>query len=160
MKKQLVLLITVILMFTLAACGEAVQPDNTETTTTAPTEAPDGFAAFCGRYANTDAPEGPCYSIHISAADTASKTIEFTVSYVGPHSSPVYNTETISAVVADDHTVAFTWEDSWSNKGEGTLILNPEDTSSIQVMMTVTEEADVNRATLSTYGDYMALTRR
>jgi len=60
----------------------------------------------------------------------------------------------------ENNTATFAWVDSWSNKGEGTLKLDPADTSSVQVMMTVTEEAEVNRATLSTHGDYMALTRR
>lgn len=160
MKQCLALLIAAIMLFVLTACGENAQPTDTTTTTVGTTEVPVDYTAFVARYSDTDTVDGPCYTVNITAADTASKTVEFVVSYVGPNSSPVYNTETISATVADDHTVAFEWADSWSNKGEGTLVLNPADTSSIQVMMTVTEEADVNRATLSTNGEYRTLTRR
>ena len=118
------------------------------------------YSALCGYYSDVVNENGPCYSITINKIDNNTKTIEFEICYVGFNCSPIYDTGAIYATIASDNTVKFSWTDSWANKGTGTLILNPNNTSSIKIKVNVTEEADVNRATLSTYGDYETLTRR
>lgn len=164
MKKLFAILLAAALLCTCTACGGANQPDDTQTTTTAattqPTAAPVDYSAFAAKYSDTDTVEGPCYTVNITAVDTAAKTIEFTVSYLGANSSPIYDTDAIQATIADDHTVTFDWKDSWQNEGNGTLKLNPDDTSTVQILMNVTTEAEVNRATLSTHDEYKTLTRR
>ena len=138
------------------AATEAAQPPET----TAATEATVDYSVFCGRYSNTDTPEGPCYTVNIISVNLETKAIELTVSFVGPNASPVYETDPISAAIGDDHTALFAWKDSWGNLGEGELVLNPDDPLTVQVLMTVTEEAEVNRGTLSTKGEYRTLNRR
>lgn len=177
MIKHLALFLAMLMLCSLTACGaDSEQPvDSTattttqdvaatttteSTTTTQPTQAPVDYAVFCGRYSDTDTVEGPCYTVNITRVDNATKEIELSIGFVGKNSSPIYNTEVIIATVTEDHTVNFEWKDSWSNKGDGTLVLNPDDSSTVQLMMTVTEEAEVNRATLSTNGQYKTLNRR
>ena len=149
MLKKIWMAVLVICMLT--ACAGETAP---------PAAEPVDYAAFCGHYSDTKTVEGPCYTVSILSADNEDKTIEIQVSYVGLHSSPVYTTEPIEASIADDHTVQFDWSDSWSNEGTGTLILNPDDLSAVQLTMTVTKEAEVNRATLSTHGESRTLNRR
>lgn len=125
-----------------------------------PESEPIDYTVFCGNYSDTETVEGPCYTVSILSVDQNSKEMELTISYVGVRSSPVYSTQTIRAAISEDHTVEFEWTDSWKNHGTGTLILDPEDASTVQLKMTVTEEAEVNRATLSTHGQVKTLTRR
>lgn len=165
MKKQLAILMAALLLCSLAACaGETEQPTETPDASTSETEQPPAstvdYTAFCGDYSDSETIEGPCYTVSISNADNEAKAIELAVYYVGPNASPIYATETIRASIADDHTVQFEWMDSWGNQGIGTLVLNPDDTSMVELMMTVTEEADTNRATLSTHDQYKTLLRR
>lgn len=153
---------------TAATPEQTTLPDETtqppETTlppeTTEATEPTADYTVFCGKYSDTETVEGPCYTVNIISVDNETKTIGLTVSFVGRNSSPVYETDEITATIEDDHTASFEWKDSWGNLGEGTLVLDPNDPSTVQVMMTVTEEAEVNRASLSTKGEYMTLTRR
>ena len=149
MLKKIWMAVLVICMLT--ACAGETAP---------PAAEPVDYAAFCGNYSDTETVEGPCYTVSILSADNEDKTIEIQVSYVGLHSSPVYTTEPIEASIADDHTVQVGWTDSWSNEGTGTLILNPDDLSAVQLTMTVTKEAEVNRATLSTHDESRTLNRR
>lgn len=123
-------------------------------------EQPVDYTTFCGNYSDTETVEGPCYTVSIVSVNNETKEIELSVSYVGVNSSPVYATDPIHASIADDNTVDFEWKDSWSNKGTGTLVLNPEDPSTVEILMTVTEEAEVNRASLSTGDQYVTLNRR
>jgi len=125
-----------------------------------PEPEPIDYTVFCGNYSDTETVEGPCYTVSILSVDPNSGAIEFTISYIGTHSSPIYSTEPIHASVLEDGTVQFEWTDSWKNQGNGTLMLNSEDESTVQLKMTVTEEAEVNRATLSTHGQVKTLTRR
>ncbi len=125
-----------------------------------PTVSTIDYTAFCGNYSDTETVEGPCYTVSILSVNNETKEIELSISYVGKNSSPVYTTDSIHASIADDHTVQFEWEDSWKNKGVGSLVLDPEDPSSVQLMMTVTEEAEFNRATLSTKEQYKTLMLR
>ena len=118
------------------------------------------YSAFCGYYSDTETVEGPCYTVSIIGVDNENKSIEIMISYVGINSSPLYETEPIHAFIASDHTVQFDWVDSWENRGNGTLVLNPDDLTTVQIMMTVTEEAEVNRTTLSTNDQYIILKRR
>lgn len=184
MKKRLALLMMV-LVFLLTACVASVeQPDGTtteskqqtetseqtemtttaettqQTETTAETESPADYTVFCGNYSDTETVEGPCYTVSIISADNEAGEMEFSISFIGPNSSPVYSTDVICGTVTSDHTVEFEWEDSWENRGVGTLIVDPSDPATVQLMMTVTEEAEVNRATLSTKEQYKTLTRR
>jgi len=138
--------IAVLLFCTFTACAGETEPVD--------------YTAFCGNYSDTETVEGPCYTVSILSADNDAKTIEIQISYVGLHSSPLYTTEPIEAAVADDHTVQFDWIDSWSNEGNGTLVLNPDDPSAVKLTMTVTKEAELNRATLSTHGESRTLNRR
>ena len=149
MLKKIWMAVRVICMLT--ACAGETAP---------PAAEPVDYAAFCGHYSDTETVEGPCYTVSILSEDNEDKTIEIQVSYVGLHSSPVYTTEPIEASIADDHTVQFAWTDSWANEGTGTLILNPDDLSAVQLTMTVTKEAEVNRATLSPHGESRTLNRR
>ena len=128
--------------------------------TTAETLPPIDYTVFCGNYSDTETVEGPCYTVRIISVDNETKAIELEISFVGRNSSPIYVAEQICSTVTSDHTVQFEWKDSWENRGVGTLILNPDDPSTVQLMMTVTEEAEVNRATLSTHDEYKTFTRR
>ena len=164
-KRIWVFLMTAVLFCMLAGCsGETEQIDDVADTPTTEVESPVAepvdYTAFCGHYSDTETVEGPCYTVSILIADNETKEIEIQISYVGPHSSPVYTTEPIKASIAEDHTVEFAWTDSWSNEGNGTLVLDPDDLSEVQLMMTVTKEAEVNRATLSTHDEHKILTRR
>ena len=143
MKKELVLFVTLMMVCILTACAEPVD-----------------YTAFCGYYSDTETLEGPCYTVGILSVDNKSSAIELEISYVGINSSPVYVTEPICATIAEDHTVQFEWTDSWYNTGSGTLILKPDDPTAVELLMTVTEEAEVNRATLATGGQYKTLLRR
>ena len=138
--------IAVLVICMLTACAGETEPVD--------------YTAFCGHYSDTETVEGPCYTVSILSVDNETKEIEIQISYVGPHSSPVYTTELIEVFIADDHTVQFEWTDSWSNEGTGTLVLDPDDPSVVQLTMTVTKEAEVNRATLSTHGESRTLNRR
>lgn len=114
------------------------------------------YSAFCGTYCD---PEYKNYSVTINTIDNNTKSIEFTINYIGYNLSPIYDSNIIHATITDDNIVHFTWSDSWLNKGTGVMILDRNDTSSIQINVIVTEEADGNRATLSTFGEYKTLTR-
>ena len=183
MKKLLILVIVILMLFTGCATKapvspepEAEQPVQTEQPPVeeqpagppeaSPEEPPEltvppvDYTAFCGHYSDTETVEGPCYTVSILGVDNETGEIELSISYVGVNSSPVYTTDPIRASIESDHTVAFDWKDSWKNQGVGTLILDPGDPSSVQLMMTVTEEAEFNRATLSTREQYKTLTRR
>ena len=164
MRNILVFCLVLALLCRLPACTVGtVQPADTPSSPTTETEqpvsAPVDYAVFCGNYSDTETVEGPCYTVSILSVDHAG-SIEISVSYVGSNSSPVYTTEPIRASIADDHTVQFEWTDSWMNQGIGTLVLDPGNPSAVQLMMTVTEEAEVNRATLSTHDQYKTLMRR
>ena len=149
MKKLRVVLLAMALLCWLFACtGETEQATPTD------------YTVFCGRYTDTETDEGPCYTVNIISVDNETKTIELQISYVGINSSPVYETEPICATLASDHTASFAWKDSWKNQGTGILALHPDDPSQVQLMMTVTEEAEVNRATLATNDAYKTLMRR
>ena len=119
------------------------------------------YSALCGTYYDSVpvSPSGPSYFVIIDKIDNNTKSIEFSISYVGYNLSPLYETETIRTTIASDNTVQFNWSDSWGNKGNGTLVLNPNDTSSIKILVNITEDAGGNRATLSTFGEYKTLTR-
>lgn len=159
-----------LLMVTVLLCSIASYADETglyidfEATSTAATEQPmtstADYSVFCGNYSDTKTVEGPCYTVSILSVDNAAREIEILISRVGVNSSPLYTTESISASIASDHTVQFEWKDSWSNQGTGTLVLDPDDPSAVQLMMTVTEEAEFNRATLSTNDQYKTFLRR
>ena len=146
--------------------AETTQPVETTAETTQPVETtaetlpPIDYTVFCGNYSDTETVEGPCYTVSIISVDNESKAIELAISFVGRNSSPVYAAEQIYSTIESDHTAQFEWEDSWENRGVGTLVLNPDDPSAVQLMMTVTEEAEVNRATLSTRDEYKTFVRR
>ena len=146
--------------------AETTQPVETTAETTQPVETTAGtlppidYTVFCGNYSDTETVEGPCYTVSIISVDNESKAIELAISFVGRNSSPVYAAEQIYSTIESDHTAQFEWEDSWENRGVGTLVLNPDDPSAVQLMMTVTEEAEVNRATLSTRDEYKTFVRR
>ncbi len=164
-KKLLTILMVTVLMCSLAACtDETEQPADTTSTPTEETKqsvaSPIDYTVFCGNYSDTETVEGPCYTVSIISVDNATKAIEISISFVGVNSSPLYTTESIYASIASDHTVQFEWVDSWKNQGIGTLVLNPDDSSTVQLLMTVTEEAEVNRSTLSTHDQYKTLIRR
>lgn len=118
------------------------------------------YTVFVGNYSDTDTPEGPCYTVSITSVDNAAGTMELAVFYVGFNASPVYETMPVQAEIQEDHTVHFEWTDSWGNAGNGILVLNPADSASVSLLMTVTQESEANRATLSTHEEYKALTRR
>lgn len=165
MKKTIAFLTVTVLLCSLAACASQTDPPvDTTAISAVESEQPPAsladYAVFCGNYSDTETVEGPCYTVSILRVDNATRAIEISISYVGIHSSPVYTTETIYASITSDHTVQFEWKDSWSNQGIGTLVLNPDDPSAVRLMMTVTEEAPVNRATLSTHDQYKILLRR
>lgn len=170
MKKTLAFCVALMLLFGFSSCAVGTEPPagtpSTPVTESEPPASPKqteisvDYAVFCGHYSDTDTVEGPCYTVSILSVDNASRTIEISISYAGINSSPIYVTDSIFAPIADDHTVSFEWTDSWSNEGIGTLILNLADPSEIQVMVTVTQEAEVNRATLSTHDQYKTLFRR
>lgn len=143
MKRIMVIAAAMMLLCSLSACAEPVD-----------------YTAFCGYYSDTETVDGPCYTVGILSVDNESAAIELEISYVGINSSPVYVTEPILAAIGEDHTVEFTWTDSWYNAGSGTLILQPDDPSEVQLTMTVTEEAEVNRATLATGDEAKILVRR
>ena len=164
-KKTLTFLALMVLLCSLSACADgSEQPADTPTTSTEeskqPTAEPVDYTVFCGNYSDTETVDGPCYTVSIISVDNATKLIEISISYVGVYSSPVYVTEPIHASISSDHTVQFEWTDSWMNQGVGTLVLNPDDPSTVQLMMTVTEEAEVNRATLSTGDQTKTFARR
>jgi len=165
MHKLLAFLMTTALLFSLSACAGKTEQSAAPTTNSAaetnqPTASPIDYAVFCGHYSDTETVEGPCYTVSIISVDNATKAIEISLSYVGINASPVYTTESIHTSVASDHTAQFEWEDSWANQGVGTLVLNPDDPSAVQLMMAVTKEAEVNRATLSTNDQYKTFMRR
>lgn len=118
------------------------------------------YTVFSGRYTDTETVEGPCYTVRIVSVDAAAGEMELELSYVGLNSSPVYTADGIRGVITQAHTVEFTWKDSWSNQGNGVLVLDPADPSAVQLLMTLTEEAAVNRGTLSTHDQYKTLYRR
>jgi len=175
-KKILSFLLAAALLFTLSACVGGVkdpadpadipEPQSEPAADTPapqpvpPAPEPVDYTLFLGRYSDTDTPEGPCYTVHISAADNATGEISFDISYVGINSSPLYSTDTIHAVVKEDLTAAFDWTDSWGNSGTGTLVLHADDPATVEIMVTVVEEAEVNRGTLSTQEQYRSLTKR
>lgn len=179
MKKLLIFVVVILIFFTgcrtkapVLPESEPEQPVQTEQLpveeqpadppeeSSEPIASPVDYTVFCGNYSDAETVEGPCYTVSILSVDNETGEIELSISYVGNHSSPVYTTDAIRASIESDHTVTFEWKDSWKNQGVGTLILNPGDPSSVQLMMTVTEEAEVNRATLSTREQYKTLTRR
>ena len=165
MKKVLAFLAAAVLLCSLAACFGEIDPPAAPTVPSAaepeqPTASPIDYTVFCGNYSDTDTVEGPCYTVSILHADNETGTIEISISYVGINSSPLYVTEPIHASIGSDHTVEFEWTDSWKNQGIGTLVLDPDDPSMVHLLMTVTEEAEVNRATLSTGDQYKTFLRR
>ena len=159
MKKIFALLLCFIILCSLVACSFADAKEGTSPSSSSEIIKTD-YSEFIARFSDTDTPEGPCYTVNITGVNNETKEIEFAVSYVGIKSSPVYSTDTIKAKIEDDNTASFSWKDSWQNEGTGVLRLNPEDTSKIEILMTVTAEAEVNRATLSTREGYRSLTRR
>ena len=154
MKKILVCLLTLILLFSFTACALISAKENSSEITKA------DYSKFIARFSDTDTPEGPCYTVNIENINNETKEIEFTVSFVGVKSSPVYSTDKIKAVIADDNTASFNWTDSWKNEGTGVIKINLDDSSKIEILMTITNEAEVNRATLSTKDEYRVLTKR
>ena len=163
MKKCLTFLAATVLLCALTACTDERKPpaDGSDMSATSPTIQQEvNYDLFCGHYSDTERVEGPCYSVSIQKADNDTTAIEFSITYVGINSSPIYTTDAIKASITKDHKVEFKWKDSWDNEGVGTLLLNPADSYSIQLMMTVTDESEVNRATLSTNGQYKTLMRR
>lgn len=165
MTKLLSFLMVAVLLWSLAShADETGLHIDFEATSTAATEQPmtstTDYSVFCGNYSDTKTVEGPCYTVSIISVDNATREIEISISRVGVNSSPLYTTESIYASIASDHTVQFEWKDSWSNQGIGTLVLNPDDPSMVQLMMAVTEEAEFNRATLSTNDQYKTFMRR
>ena len=154
MKKILVCLLTLILLFSFTACALISAKENSSEITKT------DFSKYIARFSDTDTPEGPCYTVNIENINNETKEIEFTVSFVGVKSSPVYFTDKIKAVIADDNTASFNWTDSWKNEGTGVIKINPDDSSKIEILMTITKEAEVNRATLSTKAEYRVLTKR
>ena len=154
MKKILVCLLTLALLFSFTACASISAKENSSEITKA------DFSKFIARFSDTDTPEGPCYTVNIENINNETKEIEFTVSFVGVKSSPVYSTDKIKAVIADDNTASFNWTDSWKNEGTGVIKINLDDSSKIEILMTITNEAEVNRATLSTKDEYRVLTKR
>lgn len=180
-RKLLACLLSVLLLVSLLA-GCAAAPAETTASTTEQTETPPettqavettaaiettaavvpavDYTVFCGKYSDTETVEGPCYTVNIISVDNEAKTVVLTVSFIGRNASPVYETDEITATIEDNHTAAFEWKDSWSNQGTGSLVLDPDDPQTVQIMMTVTEEAEVNRGTLSTKGEYKTLNRR
>jgi len=155
-KKLLSLLMAGLLLCSISACTD--KPEDTPAAEE-PAQQID-YSVFCGNYSDTETVEGPCYTVSIMSADNEAQSIEIIISYVGRNTSPVYNTEPISVRVENGNRAEFEWEDSWGNRGVGTLMLNPDDTSAVRLLMTVTEESEVNRATLSTHERYKTLARR
>ena len=99
----------------------------------------------------------------VEITDITISSVTFRVSYLGVNGSPYYETNLITAKVTllEDPgyagiTETFSWEDSWGNKGIGTLQLgglNYIEGVHILLSMTVTQEAEFNRASLATNGN-------
>lgn len=159
MKKIFDFLLCFVLLCSLVACSFADAKEDTSPSSSSEIIKTD-YSEFIARFSDTDTPEGPCYTVNITNINNETKEIEFEISYVGIKSSPLYCTDIIKAKIEEDNTVSFGWKDSWQNEGTGVLRLNPEDSSEIEILMTVTAEAEVNRATLSTHKEYRILTKK
>ncbi len=92
----------------------------------------------------------PAYFVNIVSA--SGRRITFNVCYVGRNASPIYETNDITATLNDVGACTFSWEDSWSNRGTGTLMLSNGIYGGVYIDMKQTYTAPGNRATLKTNG--------
>lgn len=76
---------------------------------------------------------------------TKSGDMTLYISYVGQNYSPLYETSVIKTKVKGNKAT-FKWEDSWGNKGKGTITLTKK--HRFNLTMKVTKESDYNRASL------------
>ncbi|MDC7288260.1 fibronectin type III domain-containing protein [Blautia schinkii] len=86
---------------------------------------------------------GGYYWVTISAYSKTSVTFE--VGYIGRNGSPLYVTKPVTAKL-NGNTCRFTWEDSWANKGNGTLVLKSK---AVTITMKPTHLSSWNRSTLA-----------
>lgn len=110
------------------------------------------FSKYCGSYFDGNAENGPCYVFDLISVDKNTNVATFDIYYVGPNLSPLYETEIMTAKLDNNGSASFSWTDSWGNEGVGTFTVRAEVTYWIELEMTVTKEADTNRATLATKG--------
>ena len=110
------------------------------------------FSVYCGDYTEMTIPSEPAYGFRFYSYDNATGMAKFEVWRIGYNYSPYYFTGDIYAYVGDDGTANFAWTDSWSNKGVGSFKLCGESTRYVELVMTVTEQSNDNRSTLSTNG--------
>ena len=71
MKKILVCLLTLILLFSFTACALISAKENSSEITKT------DFSKYIARFSDTDTPEGPCYTVNIENINNETKEIEF-----------------------------------------------------------------------------------
>lgn len=82
--------------------------------------------------------------------------IRFQISKCGLNGSPLYDTYIINARLKNNKAV-FTWEDSWSNQGNGVLKLGK---GYVKLKMNQTVMAKWNRSTLDTAGKFIKMKKK
>ncbi len=102
------------------------------------------YVTYYGKKASDTA---PCYGVNIESVESG--YITFTVFKLGRNASPYYVTDLISARLKNNKA-SFSWKDSWSNKGKGTITISK---SIVTINMEETKTAEGNRSSLSTDGD-------
>lgn len=70
------------------------------------------------------------------------KKVSFVIEHYGINGSPLYQTETITAPLKKNRTTKFKWEDSWGNKGTGSLRFSK---NTVQVNMKYKKASKFNR---------------
>ncbi len=70
------------------------------------------------------------------------KKVSFVVEHYGINGSPLYQTNTITAPLKKNKVAKFKWEDSWGNKGTGSLFFSK---NKVQVKMKVKKSSKFNR---------------
>ena len=110
------------------------------------------LSKYCGSYYDGNTENGPCYVFNLIIVDKNTNVATFEIYYVGPNLSPLYETETMTTRLDSNGSARFSWTDSWGNEGIGTFTVRLEVSCWIDLEMTVTKEAETNRATLATDG--------
>ncbi len=133
---------------------DVVSSEQNQTTQSVPVEEPQTVKygqEFVGSWSDNNNENGHTYWVAILSISDNSAQIS--IGYIGFNLSPIYEVSPLN-VQLNNGEGDFVWEDSWFNKGTGHLrLIKDANGDKVGITMKVTEESDVNRASLETNGE-------